>query len=62
LITSKLVLRDAQLAFLESSFGICNDQIIGPHFFERTINSPIYLDFLQNNLLIYFEDILLDVR
>jgi len=26
--------------------GICNDQIIKSHFFEHTINSPIYLAFL----------------
>lgn len=29
---------------------------------ERTINEPIYLDFLQNHLPEYFQDIPLDVR
>jgi len=33
--------------------GICNGQIISPHFFEHTINGPIYLNFLQNYLPIY---------
>jgi len=37
-------------------------QIIGPHFFERIINDSIYLDFLQNHLPIYFQDIPLDGR
>jgi len=32
--------------------GICNDQIIDPHF---TINGAIYLDFPQNHLPIYFD-------
>jgi len=39
---------------------IYNDQIIDPHFFEHIINGSIYLDFLQNYLPIYFEDISLD--
>jgi len=39
-----LILRDAQLA----SFGLGYGQIIGLHFFERTINGPIYLLFLKS--------------
>jgi len=60
IVTSKfsLVLRDVQSASLELSrlnLG-CNGQIIGPYFFERTSNGPVYLDFLQNYLPIYLED------
>ena len=42
--------------------GILNGYIIGPHFFERTINGEIYLDFLRNYLPGYLEEIPLDVR
>ena len=42
--------------------GICNGQIIGPHFFERTINGEMYLDFLQNHFPGYLEDIPINVR
>lgn len=42
--------------------GIVNGSMIGPHFFERTINGMMYLDFLQNHLPGYLEDIPLDVR
>ena len=39
-----------------------NGEIIGTHFFKRTINGKIYLDFLKNHLLGYLEDIPLNVR
>lgn len=42
--------------------GIINGYIIGPHFFERTINGEMYLDFLRNDLPGYLEEISLDVR
>lgn len=41
---------------------ILNGYIIGPHFFERTINDEIYLDFLRNYLPDHLEEISLDVR
>lgn len=42
--------------------GICHGQVIGPHFFERTINGQIYLNFLQNDFPTYLENIPLDAR
>ena len=42
--------------------GIINGYIIGPHFFERTINGEMYLDFLRNDLPGYLEEIPLNVR
>ncbi|OXU19485.1 hypothetical protein TSAR_006288 [Trichomalopsis sarcophagae] len=42
--------------------GICNGQVIGPHFFERTINGQMYLEFLENDLPGYLENIPLAIR
>ena len=42
--------------------GICNGQVIGPHFFERPINSPMYLEFLENDLPAYLGNVPLAVR
>ncbi|OXU19464.1 hypothetical protein TSAR_014833 [Trichomalopsis sarcophagae] len=36
--------------------------MIGPHFFERTINGPMYLEFLENDLPRYLENVPLKVR
>ncbi|KYN28169.1 hypothetical protein ALC57_02415, partial [Trachymyrmex cornetzi] len=42
--------------------GICNGEVIGPYFFERTINSPMYLEFLENDLPAYLENVPFTVR
>lgn len=42
--------------------GICNGQIIGPHFFENTVNADSYLDLLNNYLPQYLEDVPFNVR
>lgn len=42
--------------------GICNGQVIGPHFFERTINGQMYLQFLENDLPTYLENIPIAAR
>lgn len=42
--------------------GILGLQIIGPHFFERTLNGEVYEDFLLNILQQLLEDVPLNVR
>lgn len=37
--------------------GIFNGHIIGPHFFDGTVNGPRYLDFLENHSPEYLENI-----
>lgn len=42
--------------------GIINGQIIGPHFFEGSVTSVRYLDFLQNEFPLLLEDVDLGTR
>lgn len=42
--------------------GIVGNHVVGPHFFEGTVNGTVYLDFLQNHLPILLEDVPLSVR
>lgn len=42
--------------------GIFNGHIIGPYFFDGNVNGQAYLDFLENHLPEYLEDIPLNVR
>jgi len=44
-----------------SSLGYVMVKLLNPNCFERTIIGSIYLNFLQNYLPIYFENISLDV-
>lgn len=37
--------------------GIADSRIIGPHFFEETLNGERYLQFLQRDLFGLFEDV-----
>lgn len=42
--------------------GNLGNKIIGPHFFERTLNGEVYGDFLLNILPQFLEDVLLNVK
>lgn len=42
--------------------GIVGNHIIGPHFFDATLNGPRYANFLTNILPTLFEDVPLDIR
>lgn len=42
--------------------GILSGQIIGPFFFEQTLNGERYLHFLENNLPLLLEDVWTPVR
>jgi len=37
--------------------GIINNHIIGPHFFDGSLNGPTYLNFLQEELPLLLEDV-----
>lgn len=41
---------------------MCHGQIIGPYFFERTVSGASYLEFLQDHLPEYLENIPLHTR
>lgn len=42
--------------------GIVDNQIVGPHFFDRAINGEMYLHFLQQHLPVHFENVPLNIR
>lgn len=42
--------------------GILGGRLIGPHFFENNLNAQIYLNFLQNELPTYLQDVPLQER
>lgn len=42
--------------------GMVGDQLIGPHFFNGTLNGETYLQFLQNDLPDLLEDVPLEIR
>ena len=42
--------------------GIIGEYIIGPYFFERSLNGPRFLDFLRNELPGLLENITLNIR
>lgn len=42
--------------------GIVDGKIVGPYFFDRTLNGETYLDFLENQLPVLLEDISLQTR
>jgi len=59
---SSLILRDAnQHGIFTFGLGYIMIKLLA-RIFLNIVNSPVYLDFLQNHLPIYFEDIPLDVR
>jgi hypothetical protein len=42
--------------------GILGNNFVGPHFIEGLLTAVYYRDFLQNNLPLYLEDVLLATR
>ena len=42
--------------------AIIGDYLIGPHFFNGTLNGYSHLDFLRNHLPLYLEDVPLNIR
>jgi len=42
--------------------GIVGNYIIGPHFFEESLNGEIYIDFLENIFPKLLEYVPLDLR
>ncbi|XP_050546139.1 uncharacterized protein LOC126908268 [Daktulosphaira vitifoliae] len=42
--------------------GVIDNKLIGPYFFEENLNATRYLNFLQNDILVLLEDILLEMR
>ncbi|KAL3280118.1 hypothetical protein HHI36_017623 [Cryptolaemus montrouzieri] len=52
----------AEMSVLQENIPIFNSRIIGLHFFEENLNSAIYLNFLENDLPLYSENVALQER